>query len=83
MQQQHMTKNIGVALGGNESSSAVDKADAKGEAYEMQYVDKSQAGDERHPTPGSGQGQESYFTQQRGRAYSGSYKDFSYRGERI
>lgn len=80
-QQQNTTRNIGLALGGSESSSAIDKTSDRGEAYEMQHVDNRQAGDERNPTPGSEQ--ESYFTQQRGRTYSGSYREFSYRGQRI
>jgi len=80
--QQNMPRNIGLALGGNESSSAVDKTSSSVEAYEMQYVDSNrQMGDGRISTPGSEQ--ESYFTQQRGRTYSGSYREFSYRGQRI
>lgn len=67
-QQQNMTQNIGLALGGDDASSA--KGKDKAEVYEMQNVDPHD--DDRYSSPSSDQ--QSYFTHSR--TYSGSYRNF-------
>lgn len=70
-QQQQQEHNIGLALGNiDPDAKGKDKAS---ESYEMQFVDNGYH-DERMSTPGD----EDYFThRQRGRTYSGSYRNFS------
>lgn len=80
MQQQAMNHNIGLALGGDDSS--VDNG-AKGkerqESYEMHHVDPGYNGEDHFSSPSSDQ--QSYFTHGHGRTYSGSYRNFSARRE--